>query len=243
VPLRIAGEEVDFLDVRADHPRAIMSGPPSMFDSPHVATAGAPAGDYIQPGFGHALRIWWALFWRTTLVATILQYGLSELLGVLYENNVIGASTVAPATRYGNIALNYGVALFAMYYVLHKSFRGFRIALCENWSTPEARILEPTMGRSTRIWWTYTWRSLVYTLILYVAGTIPLSAVVGLFSFNQVAGAIFTLLVMLGVSAVASLFAIYSNILDEDFSNFHVSVVPRTVSVPGAEIVAAPTQS
>lgn len=139
--------------------------------------------------------------------------------------------------------LNYAVALFVMYYVLHKTFRTFRIALSENWSTPQARVLEPTVARSTRIWWTYTWRTIVYTVILYVAATLPLSAFVGILSTGPISAALFTFIVGLLISGVAALFAIHSNILDEDFRSFHVAIVPRTISVPGAEIVSDATQS
>lgn len=219
-----------------------MPGPPSMFGTSHVAPSAAPADDYIQPNFGHALRIWWALFWRTSLVAGILDYGLGVLLRVLYEQGTITAGTLTTAAKYGGYVLNYAVALFVMYYVLHKTFRTFRIALSENWGTPQARILGPTVARSTRIWWTYTWRTIIYTVILYVAATLPLSAIVGILSTGPISAAFFTFIVGLSISGAAALFAIHSNILDEDFGNFHVAIVPRTIRVPGAEIVPNTTQ-
>ena len=220
-----------------------MPAPPSMFETSRVPAASASTDGYIQPNFGHALRIWWALFWRTNLVAGILDYGLGVLLRMLYEQGTITAGVLTTTAKYGEYVLNYAVALFVMYYVLHKTFRTFRIALTENWSTPQARVLEPTVARSTRIWWTYTWRTILYTVILYVAATLPLSAIIGILSVGPISAALFTSIVGLLISGVAALFAIHSNILDEDFRNFHVAIVPRTISVPGAEMVPNATQN
>src|SRR5215467_10452420 len=127
-----------------------MPAPPSMFETSHAPVVPASTDGYIQPNLGHALRIWWALFWRTTLVAGILDYGLGLLLRMLYQQGDITTGAFTATAKYGAYALNYAVALFVMYYVLHKTFRKFRIALCENLGTPEARILEPTIPRSTR---------------------------------------------------------------------------------------------
>ncbi len=213
-----------------------------MFEAPRAAASPSPATDYIQPNFGHALRIWWALFWRTSLIGGILGLGLGLLVRSLYQDGDLPASAVAPVARYGGYFLNYAVAFFVMYYVLHKTFRHFRIALFENWGAANAQILEPTLARSTRIWWTYTWRSAVYTVILYVAGYLPLGVLMGILSVGPAVGNFLALLfASIAIPGAAALFAIYSNILDEDFGNFRVTIAPRTVSVPGAEIVASPT--
>lgn len=212
-----------------------------MFETPHVAASPALADDYIQPNFGHALRIWWALFWRTSVVAGILSYGLVLLVRNLYVDGDLTAKAAVLISRYGGYVLNYAVAFFVMYYVLHKTFRRFRIALFENWSTPQARTLEPTLPRSARIWWTYTWRTIVYTIVAYVAAMLPLNALVGLLSLGPVNGAFVSFVAGIAIGGAAALFAIYSNILDEDFGNFRVAIAPRTFSVPGAEIAGTPS--
>ena len=211
-----------------------------MFDAPHVAASSLPADDYVQPNFGHALRIWWALFWRTSVVAGVLSYGLGLLMRNFYAAGDLSASATVLIAKYGGYALNYAVAFFVMYYVLHKAFRHFRIALFENWGTPQARTLEPTLPRSARIWWTYTWRTIVYTVIAYIAAMVALNAAIGLLSLGPVSGALVSFAAGIALGGAAALFAIYSNILDEDFGNFRVAIVPRTFSVPGAEIAAPP---
>jgi hypothetical protein len=214
-----------------------------MFEMPRVAAGPAPDEDYIQPNFGHALRIWWALFWRTTIVAGVLDFGLQlELKRVAEASDSVGPA-ISFLAQYGNYIISYLVVFFVMYYVLHKSFRGFRIALCENWCTPEAKILEPTLIRSTRIWWTYFWRTAVYEAIGYVVVMLPLTWFVGLFNPSPLVAMLVMWPAGFIVGGAVALFAIYSNILDEDFRSFRVTLVPRATSVPGAEVVAVSTQN
>lgn len=210
-----------------------------MFETPRAVANAAPADGYIQPNFGHALRIWWALFWRTTIIAAILQYGLGLLARNLYASGDLSARAAVLTAQYGGYVLNYAVAFFVVYYVLHKTFRHFRIALFESWGTPQQKTLEPTLPRSARIWWTYTWRTIVYTMVVYVAALLPLTVFVGIVNKGSPLALLFMSVAGFLGGGAASLFAIHSNILDEDFGNFRVAIAPRTFSVPGAEIVAA----
>jgi hypothetical protein len=215
-----------------------MPGPPTMFNAPRAAPASVANDGYIQPNFDYALRVWWALFWRTQIAGGILDIGLLVLLRRLYDDPAAQGGMVALAANYGGYVINYAVALGVMYYVLHKTFRGFRIALCKNWGTPEAEILEPTMARSARIWWTYVWRTIVYLVIGYLFVILPMTYFIGIVS-PGITGALLVALIALLVGGAGALYAIYSNILDEDFGNFRVTLVPRPTPVPGAEIVAA----
>jgi hypothetical protein len=56
--------------------------------------------------------------------------------------------------------------------------------------------------------------------------TIPLSVLLGIFTRIPTAQAIVRTLVMIAVDAGAGLFVIYSNILDEDFGDFRVCLLP-----------------
>lgn len=233
-------EIVDFVCLRVQDARTFATmAPPSMFETPRAVANAAPADGYIQPNFGHALRIWWALFWRTTIIAAILQYGLGLLARNLYASGDLSARAAVLTAQYGGYVLNYAVAFFVVYYVLHKTFRHFRIALFESWGTPQQKTLEPTLPRSARIWWTYTWRTIVYTMVVYVAALLPLTVFVGIVNKGSPLALLFMSVAGFLGGGAASLFAIHSNILDEDFGNFRVAIAPRTFSVPGAEIVAA----
>lgn len=47
---------------------------PSLAGDRPESRSGEPKDNYVQPNLGHGLRIWWALFWRTTLASSI-SYG------------------------------------------------------------------------------------------------------------------------------------------------------------------------
>ena len=89
-------EIVDFVCLRVQDARTFSTmAPPSMFETPRAVANAAAADGYIQPNFGHALRIWWALFWRTTIIAAILQYGLGLLVRNLYASGDLSARAAA----------------------------------------------------------------------------------------------------------------------------------------------------
>jgi hypothetical protein len=208
--------------------RAIpMSGPPSMFDSPSPAPAATQETSYIQPTFSDGLRIWWALFWPTTLIAGILTAALHYSLRRVYQNSDIPGSVLSPIMRFDPYALTYIVALFVMDYVLEKNFRHFRLGLLSNRGGEGAQLLPVTLGRTLRVWWTYSWRSLIYRLILAFITTIPMGVILGLFTRMPVAHALVQFLAGISIEGAAGLFVIYSNILEEDFGDFRVCLLPR----------------
>ena len=175
-----------------------MPGPPSIFDTPHAASA-APSSlsNYIQPNLGHGLRIWWAFFWPTTVISAVLTIAANSYLKFLYENSNVSGSLLRPILKYDVYIFSYVVAFFAMYYILRKNFRHFRIGLLTHRGGEGSEILETTLLRTARVWWTYSWRT--------------------------------------ALSGAVGLFVVYSNILDEDFGDFRVCLLPRPEpnAVPG----------
>jgi hypothetical protein len=67
----------------------------------------------------------------------------------------------------------------------------------------------------------------MYTAIVWIAAVLPLSAFARVFSSAPLFTAIFEGLLALSVSAAVGLYAIYSNILDEDIAGFRVCLLPR----------------
>lgn len=222
-----------------------MPSPPSLFDtnSPQSGT-GAAAGNsaYIQPTLNHGLRLWWAFFWPTSLVAAILDVTLVFWMRFLYENTDLPGWLVVYPMRYGPLVMDYIVGIFTMYYLLHRKFRRFRVALFPVGMLPEnaegATPLPATFLRSSRVWWTFTWRKVVYSVIAYVVVLLPLSWFAGLFNPRPMQGAVFFYLAGLVVNGAVSLFVIYSNILDEDFGKFTVRLVARTIATDATAIPA-----
>lgn len=218
-----------------------MSGPPSMFDAPHPSELPSPASDYIQPDFGYALRIWWALFWPTTLIGFILGYGLTLGLKALYEDNIVQGRYLEMPFRYGGYVVNYAVALFVMDYILNKKFRHFRIGLFKNVGEIDAHPVDATLLRAARVWWTYVWRSFLYGVVGWVVIVLPMSSFVGIFNPGPaVTTLIFSLLSLL-IGGAAALFAIYSNILDEDIGGFRVTLLPLATNPAPSPAVSKST--
>lgn len=200
----------------------------SLFEKvPPNASASLPSDDYIQPNWGHALRIWWAFYWPTSLISGILGIALSCFLRLMYEDPQVPGSLIVYALRFGNYVITFVVAFIVMYYILHKNFRHFRIGLLSGRGGPTAEVLKPTISRTFRIWWTYVWRTTFYLVIAWIVVLLPMGWFLGMFNPGPVFAAIFLGLISFIVGAAVALFAIYSNILDEDFTNFHVSLVPR----------------
>jgi hypothetical protein len=206
-----------------------MLSPPSMFDVRQEPGSALPASDYIQPNLGHALRVWWAFYWRTSLISGVLAFGATYGLKLLYENTSLPAFWIGWAMKLAPYVLFYSVAIFVMRSILHKKFRHFRIGLSPK-AAPESRqVLQPTIKSALRVWWVYSWRAVIYSLVAGVVVSYPMNLSLGLFAPGPVVMALFSTGLGFVIGAGVGLYVIYSNILDEDFADFHVCLWPREV--------------
>src|ERR1700689_3908742 len=205
-----------------------MPGPPSIFDTPHAASA-APSSlsNYIQPNLGHGLSIWWAFFWPTTVISVVLTIAANSWLKFLYENSNVSGSLLRPILKYDLYIFSYIVAFFAMYYILRKNFRHFRIGLLSRRGGEGSEILETTLRRTARVWWSYSWRAVLYELSARVVTAIPRAVLVGLFGWNRGLQSLVAVLVSPALGGAVGLFVIYSHILDEDSGDFRVCLLAR----------------
>jgi hypothetical protein len=209
-----------------------MSSLPTIFDPPAGAHAAPAIDDYIQPDLGHGLRIWWAYYWPTTLITLVLSLLLGRVVTALWENFIISAKPLVPVSRYGPYIINYVVALFVMRYILGKTFRHFRLGLISSGGASPAQTLKPTFIRTLRVWWIFTWRTVLYTGLSIVFVTYPMGMFVGLFNPSPNVARLIFLLLGFVTGGALSLFVIYSNILDEDIDDFRVVLLPRQNAVP-----------
>jgi hypothetical protein len=212
-----------------------------MFESPPPSTS-APAAlsNYIQPNFGHGLRIWWDFFWPTNLIAVILIIAVNFVVKLGYENSRIPASVAGPILKYDNFVLPYIISLFVMDYILEKKFRRFRVALLTNHGGEGAQRLDSTLARALRVWWTYSWRTFLYRVIATFAATIPIGVLIGLFDRAPSLQPVVRVLFIIALDAAAGLFVIYSNIIDEDFGDFRVCLLPLE-NETASPVAPAPT--
>lgn len=78
-----------------------MSNLPTMFEPPAGDHSAPALDDYLQPSLGHALRIWWAYYWPTTIASLVLGYLLGLVVRALWENFIVSAKALIPVTKYG----------------------------------------------------------------------------------------------------------------------------------------------
>lgn len=218
-----------------------MHSPPSMFETPRpTGVAPLPPSDYLQPNLGHGLRIWWAFWWPTTVVSTILTLVANTALRRIYERTDVAGALIGPIIKYDAYLFGYVVAIFGMAYILRKNFRHFHIALLSNHGGEGAQVLPPTPWRTVRVWWTYSWRTLLYMAVAWVVVILPLTWFVGVFNPRRAYVLLFFGAVGFIIGAAVGLYAIYSNILDEDIGDFRVALSRRTEPTAGLAAPATP---
>jgi len=183
---------------------------------------------------GHGLRIWWALYWRTNLISFVLGSVLGIEARLLYLHDAFSLQVYRVILKVGPYVLGFAAAIFVMRHVVQKRFRTFRISLSSIRSSDFGQILQPTGRRTLRIWWTFTWRTALYVLIVTFVANIPMAFIRGLaIAVSPALGKVVEPLIGLVFAGAAGLFVIYSNILDEDLGDFRVGLVPSE-PLPGA---------
>lgn len=216
-----------------------------MFETPHQAASSLPQDGYIQPTLGDGLRIWWAFWWPTTLLTVFLTAGANIALRFAWENTSLPGSLVGPIMKYDAYFFSYFFAYFIAWRILTKNFRRYHIGLLSNHGGDGAEILRVTPRRVARVWWTYSWRSILYRLIIIVAASFPLGWIVQFliagFRLGPVFGTLVFALNSILIDAAVGLFVIYSNILDEDISDFRVALLPPRIPAAALPAAAAPS--
>ncbi|MGB8476052.1 MAG: hypothetical protein WCE61_18375 [Candidatus Acidiferrum sp.] len=216
-----------------------MSNLPTMFEPPPVSDPDSVLNDYIQPNLGHALRIWWAYYWPTMVISFLLGVLLRGVVRLLYENFILSANPLLPVLTYGPYVINYVIAFFMIRYVLGKTFRHFRLGLISNADVPPAQLLKPTFTRTLRVWWIFTWRTVVYGLLCLAFVLYPMQWFVGIFRPSPLFSTLFFWVLGTAVGGAIALFVIYSNLLDEDVGDFRVVLLPRQDAVPASSSLAS----
>ncbi|MGB2589110.1 MAG: hypothetical protein WBG02_21125 [Candidatus Acidiferrum sp.] len=216
-----------------------MSSLPTLFEPAPKSDSSSAFRDYIQPHLGHALRIWWAYFWPTTVISFLLGILLGRVVRLLYENFIASATALAPVIKFGGYVINYVVAFFVFRYLLGKTFRHFKLRLIPSGGDPSSKTLQPTMSRTLRVWWAFTWRSVVYGLLCLAFVLYPMEWFVGIFRPGPTFSMLFFSLLGSAAGGAIALFVIYSNILDEDLGDFRVVLLPREVPAQAGDPLAA----
>jgi hypothetical protein len=198
--------------------------------------------DYIQPTLGYALRVWWALYWRTTAIAVVLIGLTGVVLRAMYEHVLISAPVVIWGSRLSPYLFTYAAAIPVMRFVLHKRFNSFRIALWSLDGQMSAADEMPSWNRTIRVWWAYSWRTLIYSAVGGVVVGYPMGMMVGIVSPSPVVMRLFGLALGTVVGAGVELYVIYSSILDENIADLHVGLLALEAPQPNVS-EAVPTSA
>jgi hypothetical protein len=183
----------------------------------------------------YALRVWWAYYWPCACAALLMDFiyknalmsgahGMGGARGHVRPAVVLSDGLIAIVVLAADVILT----IFVMRYVLGKTFQNFRIALV----TPDFASPQPlpvTFARALRVWWFFTWRVVLYTLLGVMFLIYPLGMFVGLFNPTPAVSEVVLGILKFLMTAGISLYIIYSDILDEDMGDFHVALLPRVL--------------
>ena len=216
------------------------------YDQKPLGGAASATADYIQPTFNHALRIWWAFYWRNTLASIVLIVLLAMVVKDLDAADLLSDQAARVLRQMVPYVATFASAVFVLHWVVRKRFRKFRIGLISLRDT--GAELAATRARTFRIWLAFMWRAVLYQLIIAFAGSIPLSFVVAVgASISPRMGLVARQLVQTAAAGAASMFVIYSNILDEDIGDSRVTLLPLFAkpleSAEGGAAAGAPAQT
>lgn len=220
-----------------------MLSKPGLFDAASLEHPSPSQGNYLQPNLGHGLRIWWAYYWPTSLISAIIFVVLSVLLRKAWENDVLSTQVVRWANRLLPYVVVSAVSILGIWRILGKRFHSFSVALLPRAPASSSEPLSLSLQRILRVWWEFIWRNLVYSVIFRIAGSIALSLTIGIFAaLGGRTGAFVSFVFQVLIDGAVGLFVIYSGILDEEFGDFRVTLVPRAVVLTAAPAVepAAP---
>jgi len=210
-----------------------MSTTPSSFDAPVPGDASRSQENYIQPTLGHGLRIWWAYYWPVSLISFFIIVGVSVLLRKAWESDVLSTEVVRWANRILPYAVIFVVSMIGIRRILGKKFRAFSIALLPRGAVVVGQPLSLSFERTLRVWWEFIWRTVVYSVVFRIAGSIALSLTMRIFaSMGGLMGAAVPFVMQVLIDGAVGLFVIYSGILDEEFGDFRVSLLPRAGRLP-----------
>jgi hypothetical protein len=81
------------LTVRQNPHDSMLSKPP-LVNGASAPNQSSPLDNYVQPSLGHGLRLWWAYYWRTSLVSLFVVGFLTFLLRKAWENLLISGHVV-----------------------------------------------------------------------------------------------------------------------------------------------------
>lgn len=200
--------------------------------APQEAGISYSTREWITPTFSHALRVWWAYYWPTWLIAAAIQFGAGVGLFAMARAGDLTPDEQTWILRVMPFVATAAVGLFVFQYLLTARFGNFRIAIFPATYGENQLSLPPTFAHGTRIWMAFTWRAILFSVIAGFFVTFPLNAIVAIVTFGTMPPLVAAVLVGALLNGGVGLFVMYSSILDEEFGTFSVRLVPRQPGPP-----------
>ena len=94
-----------------------------------MSTPSAQTANFLEPSFGDALRVWWAWFWRSILIMSVVGAVVGYLAAKAAMALDIPQDTGVLVSGVAGGALGCLGSIYVMKAILKKTFRKFTIRL------------------------------------------------------------------------------------------------------------------
>ena len=87
-------------------------------------------------------------------------------------------------------------------------------------------VIEPKWGHALRVWWSWTWRVMLFMALMGLFISLCLSYLMSAMGVSAQVFTIFATVLCTVLSALAGIY-IVKDLLDSDFSNFRVCIIAK----------------
>ena len=120
---------LDFDSHASHNAHKTMPSEPGLSNAPPIRSVFTSQEDYIQPTLAYGLRIWWAYYWPTFLISSLIIGVLMVVLRRAWEYLILRDQVVLWVNRILPYAVTFFVSMFGIHRILRKKFQSFYIAL------------------------------------------------------------------------------------------------------------------
>ena len=104
-----------------------MSTTPYAAPQSHVADIETREG--LEVTWGHALKVWWSITWRTVLFGLVIGFVVGVLAGVVGAASGTSSGAIQTISSLLGFVIGMLISIWAVRKALSKSFSDFRIVL------------------------------------------------------------------------------------------------------------------
>lgn len=83
----------------------------------------------LEPTFGRAIKVWWAFFWRSVLLAVAVSMVLGFIIGLVFGLIGIPQDTIQRVGAFAGFIAGIAASVYCMQMILAKNFGEFQVVL------------------------------------------------------------------------------------------------------------------